>query len=313
MNASVRPDKAGDTVTTNDAWLHRPERSNMAILRLMVWISLTLGRPVGRWVLYGIAAYFLAFAPLARRSSREYLTRVLGRAPTLPEQFKHFLTFASTIHDRLYLLNGRFDLFDIEITGDDVVGDTMAGGQGVLLMGAHLGSFEVMRSLGRKFIGNSVSMLMYEQNARKLNATLEAINPAATQDIIALGRPESMLRAQEKLAEGHMVGMLADRGLGNDPTRSFSFLGKPAAFPLGPFRVAAMLRRPVIFMTGLYLGGNRYRIHFERLADFSQVERAQREAAMANAQAAYVARLEHYCRLAPFNWFNFFDIWQSQR
>ena len=33
--------------------------------------------------------------------------------------------------------------------------------------------------------------------------------------------------------------------------------------------------------------------------------------AMAAAQLAYVARLEHYCRLAPYNWFNFYDFWKS--
>ncbi len=66
-------------------------------------------------------------------------------------------------------------------------------------------------------------------------------------------------------------------------------------------------------MTGLYLGGNRYRIHFEPLADFSCVQQGERDAAIVQAQAQYVARLEHYCRLAPYNWFNFFDFWQQAR
>jgi len=292
-------------------WTQRPERSNLAILKLMVWISLHLGRPIGRIVLYGIALYFLFFAPSARRASRAYLARALGRDATWSDGFRHVLAFASTIHDRVYLLNERFDLFDIEIVGHEFVDAAVAHGQGVLLMGAHLGSFEVMRSLGRKNIGKVVSMLMYEENARKVNATLAAINPLATQDIIALGRMDSMLLAQEKLAAGHLVGMLADRGLGNDPTRSIDFLGAPAPFPVGPFRVAAMLHRPVLFMAGLYLGGNRYRIHFEPLADFSTVPRGARDAAMAAAQLNYVARLEHYCRQAPYNWFNFFDFWRS--
>lgn len=300
---------AGDR--TGTTWRERPERSNLPILRLMVWISLHLGRPIGRLVLYGIAAYFFLFAPAARRASRAYLARALGRKPAPADGFRHVLAFASTIHDRVYLLNERFDLFDIEIVGEEVIRAAMAGGRGVLLMGAHLGSFEVMRALGRKHSGQSVTMLMYEENARKVNATLAAINPAATQDIIALGRMDSMLLAQEKLAAGHLVGMLADRALGGDPTRALDFLGAPAPFPVGPFRVAAMLHRPVLFMTGLYLGGNRYRIHFEPLADFSAVPRGERDAAMAAAQQAYVARLAHYCRQAPYNWFNFFDFWRS--
>ena len=291
-------------------WTQRPERSNMTILRVMVLISLHLGRGIGRIVLYGIAAYFFVFAPSASRASRAFLRRALGRKASPRDGFRHVLSFASTIHDRIYLLNERFDLFDIDLIGKEHLDAAASAGEGVLLMGAHLGSFEVMRSLGRKNVGQSVTMLMYEENARMVNASLAAINPAATQDIIALGRPDSMLQAQEKLAAGHFVGMLADRGLGNDASRQIDFLGTPAAFPLGPFRVAAMLRRPVLFMTGLYLGGNRYRIHFEPLADFTQVERGTRDAAITAAQDAYVARLEHYCRLAPYNWFNFFDFWE---
>ncbi len=296
-------------------WTRRPERSNQSVLRLMAWISLRLGRPAGRLVLHGVAAYFLAFAPRARRASANYLARVLGRPPTLAERHRHILAFASTIHDRVYLLNDRFDLYDIEIVGEDAIQGAMAGGQGVLLLGAHLGSFEVMRALGRQKTGRGISMLMYEENARKINATLAAINPAAVQDIIPLGRMESMLAAKEKLDAGHLVGMLADRAIdrkaGSDPGREIDFLGAPASFPLGPFRVAAMLRRPVLFMTGLYLGGNRYRIHFEPLADFSNVGRGRRDAAIEAAQRAYVARLEHHCRAAPCNWFNFFDFWRG--
>jgi len=293
-------------------WTQRPERSNLAILRLMVWISLKLGRPVGRIVLHGIAAYFLAFAPAARRASRAYLARALGRPPTLADRYRHVFSFASAIHDRIYLLNSRFEQFSIDIVGEDLIRAAIADGKGILLVGAHLGSFEVMRTLGRHHTDLTVAMLMYEENARKINATLAAINPAAVQDIVPLGHMDSMLQARDRLEAGQLVGMLADRGLGGDPTVQREFLGSPAPFPVGPFRMAAMLRRPVLFMTGLYLGGNRYRIHFEPLADFSAVERPQRAAAIDAAQARYVALLDRYCRQAPYNWFNFFDFWKAR-
>lgn len=126
-------------------WRRQSERSNLSVLRLMVWISLRLGRPAGRLFLHAAVAYFLAFSPRGRRASGDYLARVFGRPPRLGERYRHLLTFASAIHDRVYLLNDRFDLFDIEVVGENVIGAAMAGGRGVLLMGAHLGSFEVMR------------------------------------------------------------------------------------------------------------------------------------------------------------------------
>ncbi len=298
--------------TPNNDWRGQQERSNLAILKLMVWISLTFGRTIGRLVLHGIAIYYVLFAPRARRASRDYLQQALGRWAEWTDGYRHVFSFASTIHDRIYLLNDRFDLFDIEVIGAEAMQAALEKQPGALLIGAHLGSFEALRAVGRGRNGLKVAMLMYEENARKINATLQAINPKATEDILPLGQINSMLAARDKLDQGYVVGMLADRGLGGDPAVDCQFLGKTAAFPLGPWRMAAILRRPVYFMTGLYLGGNRYQIHFEPLADFSNVQRADREQAIQAAVHAYADRLSHFCQLAPYNWFNFFDFWQKK-
>lgn len=296
---------------TSPDWMQRKERSHVLVLRLMVWISLTFGRRLGRVVLHGIAAYFALFAPGARRASQAYLDRALGRKAGWRDRYQHVLSFASTIHDRVYLLNDRFQDFEIEVCGGELLRDALSDQQGVLLVGAHLGSFEVLRSVGRGQGGLRVAMLMYPENAAKLNATLQAINPAAMQDVIPLGRVESMLTVRERLDEGFVVGMLADRTLGQDTMRTVKVLGAPAQLPVGPWRMAAMLRRPVFFMAGLYLGGNRYQIRFEPLADFSRVERSQRDATVALAMERYADCLTRHCRQAPFNWFNFFDFWQQ--
>lgn len=298
---------------TMPSWMRQQERSNLAILRLMVWISLTFGRGIGRLVLRGIALYFTLFAPKARRASRAYVARALGRWAEWSDGYRHVFSFATTIHDRVYLLNERFDLFDIEVVGADALHASLARQPGALLIGAHLGSFEVLRAVGRGRAGLKVAMLMYEENARKISATLEAINPCATQDVIALGRTGSMLEARDKLDQGYLVGLLADRSLGDDATIECDFLGAPAPFPLGPWRLAAMLRRPVFFMTGLYLGGNRYRLHFVPLADFSATLPAERDQAIRDAIHRYADCLSRFCREAPYNWFNFFDFWQKQK
>lgn len=293
------------------AWVHTPERSNMLLLRVMTRISLRLGRSAARGVLYFIAAYFLLFAPASRRASSHYLRRALGRAPHWRDLYQHFFTFAATVHDRVYLVNRRFDLFDFEVEGEDVLHQHIAAGKGLFLMGAHLGSFEVIRALARKEVDFRVAMVMHEDNAQKINAMLSAINPQAGQDIIGLGHIDSMLKVRERLDEGYVVGMLADRTRSNDARYPAAILGAEVHLPIGPLRMAALLRRPVLFMTGLYLGGNRYAIHFDTLADFSSVTRDQRDAALQAAFTRYAELLDQYCRLAPYNWFNFFDFWQA--
>ncbi|OZB80207.1 MAG: acyl-CoA synthetase [Halothiobacillus sp. 13-55-253] len=260
MNASAKAE-----------WQQHPERGSRFMLRVMLWLSRHLGRSVSRWVLYPIALYFLLFVPAARRASRQYLARVFGRPARLIEVFRHIFTFASTVHDRVYLLDGRDDLFKIEFVNRHWFDSP----EGAILIGAHMGSFEALRSAGKNHARRRVSMLMYPENARKINALLALVNPDAANDIPCV------------------------------------FLGEPAAFALGPFRVAALLKKPVYFMAGLYLGGNRYRVHFERLADFSHTPRAGRDAAILAAQDRYVEILESLCRQAPYNWFNFYDFWSD--
>jgi len=297
--------------TKSAAWLQTQERSNMPMLRVMSWISIHLGRTAARSVLHLVAAYFVLFSPGGRRASRDYLRRALGRKPTWRDMYCHFFTFAATVHDRIYLINRQYDLFDIDIQGKENIHPLIDAGKGIFLMGAHLGSFEVIRAIGRQLPGLRVAMVMHEDNAQKINSMLAAINPEASMDIIPLGHIDSMLQVQERLHDGMLVGMLSDRTLGDEPMAQVNLLGEMAPLPTGPFRMAALLRRPVVFMVGLYMGGNRYQVHFETLADFSAIPQGQRDVAVQNAIARYTELLNRFTRLAPYNWFNFFDYWQS--
>ena len=297
-------------------WTRQHERSQRWVLRLMRWIALSLGRRVSRLVLHPIALYFLLTGGAARRESRRYLTRALSRPARLREVYAHIHTFACTVLDRVYLLQGRYELFEVHVNGAELVTKANATGQGVLLVGAHFGSFEALRTLG-DLNGLRVAMVMYEENARLINATLSAIAPHAELHTIALGRVDAMLELRQWLDRGGVAGMLADRSLpgasGRTHSHTLPFLGDDARFIDGPFRLAALLRRPLIFMAGLYLGGNRYEIRFEALADFSlrTENNASQDERIALAVGRYAATLESLCRELPTNWFNFFDFWRT--
>jgi len=278
----------------------------------MTAFSLAVGRRVGRVVLYVIAAYFFLFAPRARRASLVYLRRALGRRPTARDRFRQVMAFATTIHDRVYLLNDRFELFDITVVGEELMRERVRTDRGAFLVGAHFGSFEVTRAIGRRQPDLRVAMVAYEGNARKINAMMAAINPTLADGTVGLGSLDAMLKVRGLLDEGVFVGMLGDRTPGGEATAAVDFLGAPAGFPIGPMRWAAVLGGRVILMVGVYCGGNRYRVVFEEIADFSRVPRKERESAIRAGVVRYAARLEGYCREYPYNWFNFFDFWSGE-
>ncbi|MGH8306329.1 MAG: hypothetical protein ACRETG_12040, partial [Steroidobacteraceae bacterium] len=273
--------------TSAAQWVAAPERGSAILLRMMIGVSLALGRPVARCILYCIATYFFLFAPTARRAARGYLRRALGRAPTARDRFRQVFAFAATILDRLYLVKERYGLFAISLEGEALLKATVERGNGAFLLGAHLGSFQIMSAIGRRQPGLRVAMAMYQDNANRVTALLGAGDPASAPEIIPLGHLDAMLRIRDCLDAGGFVGMLADRTLGDGPAEPVSFLGRTALFPVGPMRAAAALRRPVFFMTGLYRGGNRYHVVFRQIADFTQTPRGQREAAIRAAVARY--------------------------
>ena len=235
----------------------------MTLLRIMAAASHFLGRARSRVLLHIIASYFVLFAPTARRHARNYLRRALGREPRFTDRYRHVLTFASTIHDRVYLLDKCFDQFEFSIEGEVLMRSMVASGEGAFLMGAHMGSFDVTHAFGAHQPGLNIVMAMYEDNARKITAMLAALRPLMKPEVISLGHIEAMLKVQQRLDEGAFVGILGDRTLGDEPLQEVSFLGSPAYFPVGPMRAAALLRRQTVFMLGLYRGGNRYHLVFE--------------------------------------------------
>jgi predicted LPLAT superfamily acyltransferase len=291
------------------AWATQSERGALPLIRFFVWIALRAGRPVTRLLLYPICAYYLICAAGPRRASRRYLARVLGRPPSLADVLRHFHCFASCVLDRVFLLNGETRCFDIRVAGEEIVRDIGRRGGGCILLGAHFGSFEVARTLGHRQPNLRISLVMYEENARKIRAALAAINPELAMEVIGLGRSDSMIVVGERLEQGHFVGMLADRSVDGEDQVRLAFLGASAAFPQGAFRMAVLLQRPVVLMFGIYHGGRRYQVVFEPLIDPLKPAARDRGQEIEAAMRKYVERVEHYCREAPFNWFNFYDFW----
>lgn len=293
-----------------NAWQAQPERGSGTLMTVIVWLSLNVGRPIGRLLLYPICAYFFAFSKAARAASHKYLSIIFGRPMPLREVYRHYHTFSRVILDRPFFLKGRLEEFDITINGGELVESLSERNQGCLLLGAHLGSFEVLRALGMISRRFPIKVLMYPENSRRIVGVLDRLNPHLAREVIPLGRPDTMLLAKQHLDEGGMVGLLGDRITRGDKLVGTTFLGRPTSLPAGPMILAGLLQVPVIFFCGLYKGGSRYDVHFELFAERVTIDPRNRDRDLQIWIDRYAERLDHYCRLAPYNWFNFYEFWE---
>ncbi|HEX4968564.1 MAG TPA: hypothetical protein VFV44_08590, partial [Nitrospiraceae bacterium] len=180
-------------------WLRQRERGSRIAGRFMIWMAVSVGRPAARALLYPICAYYVLFFRHACRAIQPYLIRALGRPIDRRDLYRQFHCFASTLLDRVYLLTGQASHFDIEIRGLDVLKDRLARGQGCILLGSHLGSFEIVRAIGLSQRDVEIKVLMHEQHTPIIRDLLHDLNPEVADSVIQTGSPHTMLQVKECL------------------------------------------------------------------------------------------------------------------
>jgi predicted LPLAT superfamily acyltransferase len=294
-------------------WQKRPEAGSRFALWLWRTLAFKVGRRLTMVITFFAALYFMIRRGPERAASRDYLRRVFGRPATLLEVFRHFLCFSTVTADRVFLMADRFSRFDVKIIGLEQLDKALKGGQGTLLLGAHLGSFDALRVLSLRNPNVQIRILLDVGQGAGITTMLNALNPKLAAMIIDARRPgpELVLAMQDALAKNAVVSTLADRLRPGNPAIVANFLGDRAPFPASPWLFAAALHVPVVLAFGLYRGGNRYELHFERFDFDLPRDRRQRNAALADVVQRFSDRLAHFARMAPYNWFNLYDFWDA--
>lgn len=292
-------------------WKSRPELGNKLALYAAQFLALHLGRTISRAVLRITAAYFLVRRTPERLASKDFLSRVLARPARLLETYQHFVQFSHVALDRFYLLTEKFSRFDIRCHGLAELDAALKMQQGVLLFGAHLGSFEALRVLSLQRPEVPIRILLDPHQGPMISHLLNSLNPAMAATIIDVQTKgvAATLAIQEALEKNAIVAMLVDRALPGEATHPVCFLGQQALLPIGPWLLAAAVKAPVVFACGLYHGNNRYDLHFKIFAPRIDIDRRQRHAQLGKVMQQFADLLTQYVRLTPYNWFNFYAFW----
>jgi hypothetical protein len=250
---------------------------------------------------------------LRRIAARPDGAAALGRPPDWLAGFWNFRAFALQIFDRLVLWLGRESDLEFEVIGSDACQRLLRKDRGAIVVGAHLGSFDALR-VGAEQDDLVVNVLMTTRNAPRINAILEELSPRARVLESGSGSLDTVLRIRACIARGELVAMLGDRVEPGGRSRScrVPLLGDLVELPEAPYLMAGLIGCPLFFVVALRAGPGRYRVFAEVLAESVKFPSGERDKRIRELAAAYAGRLEHYCILAPYQWFNFFDFWREE-
>jgi predicted LPLAT superfamily acyltransferase len=281
-----------------------------------------LGRRLSSALMWPIALYFTVVGREHRRAHRRYIEALRstprGRdvgPPHFGSALAHVHAFAINLFDRMVAWGGGLDDIRFIHQGSEHLFRLAEEKRGAILIGSHLGSFDMMRLLAGRH-GLVVNVLMFTKNAERITAFLHNLDPESRVRVIALD-PSSMRTAfeiKQCLDRGEFVGILGDRIWPADRAHRelLPFFGQPAPFSLRPFLLAGVLGAPLLFAVCVRRGPSTYEAAVEVLHPGGQVPRAAREARAREWLQGYVASLEHWCGEEPLQWFNFYDTWQVE-
>jgi predicted LPLAT superfamily acyltransferase len=300
-------------------------------LRLLIRVVRLLGHRASRLILHPIAAYFLLTDREARQASRAFLARVAampeGRRafaspPGWRHSYRHLFEFATSLFDRMCVWAGQDEGFELRHRAEghfehlpDAEGEAANGlGKcGALIVSAHLGTFDMMRSICME-AEVPVRAVMYGDNAETINRFFEGLNPELGLDLIHIrpGRVGAPFEIRDAIARGAFVVIMGDRvGIDGGGVQRAGFLGAPARFPTGPFELAALIGCPLMVATAVRVGPATYQVESEPLYPGGRVPRPERAKVVQELVERYAAALERACLRHPYQWFNFFDFWET--
>ncbi|MPW19051.1 glycosyltransferase [Paraburkholderia sp. CNPSo 3157] len=323
------PRKSAAVVSGDDAkWWRIAERGSRVGMTLLALSCKLFGMRFTALWLHPIVAYFLLTGRAARDASRSYFVHLAHSTqgertprPGWGSAYRQMLAFAQSGLDKLAAWSGRIGSNDVIFDDASAFEALVASGRGALVIGAHLGNLEMTRALASSGGHAKVTAIVYTEHAKRFNSVLSTANSEFAKRLVQVSDfgPETSMMMQERIDAGELLVIVGDRVPARESGRTTDaqFLGATAPFAQGPYVLAHALGCPVYLFFCLKerdeRNRERYRMYFEPFAeriDLPRRERAQHIAAWAQR---YASRLEHYCRKAPYQWFNFFDFWARPR
>lgn len=269
---------------------------------LLPWMPLALAYRLAE--VAGLAAFYAV--PAARHGLKTNITQVTGE-PRDSERVRSmaihvFQADAKNWVDtlRIRAISDRSLLETVHVQGWQHLERALADGKGVILLGLHLGNYDLV---GQVLLARGYNLIV----------PIERMRPQALHDFLTDGRrsrgmqlvpvdeaPKELLRT---LRAGKIVGVTGDRQIAGKGMR-VEFFGKPATLPRGPVSLARLTGAPLLLAYSVRLPSNAFQGYI------SPPLYIPRETDEASAMYDVARLMEAPIRKHIDQWLAFAPVWQ---
>jgi lauroyl/myristoyl acyltransferase len=277
------------------------------------WIIRTVPEPL----LGLVAVFFALFFSVCLRNIRAAITSnleaVLGPCGWWERQRR----IDRTIWAFGWCLNERHERlttarpFHIEAEGIELWNEAAPPGQGLIVVTAHLGNYEVGSMLPAQLLGRQVHLVREpeadEQAQGFIQEVLAGFNESRYTTHFQSDDPLQGMGLLDALRRGEVVAIQGDRPRTGSRSIDATLFGKPFPLPPGPAALARIADVPLLPVFVFREGRRRYRVVFRPSIRAPRTD--NRTADLEATMRRVAAEVEWAIRHAPYQWFCFRRLW----
>lgn len=269
------------------------------------------GHRLAYLLLYPVIFCYVAFGRRIHYQTRAYFEKRFpghGWWRRRLDVFFNVLNFGRVLVDRAWIGLSTQGRIAGSFAESDRLDALVAEGRGVIILLAHVGNWQSsFADLGRLPVAIHALMEYDDKAVAKHFFDLGKKRPFSIIDVH--GFMGGMVEAAVALQRGEIVLTMGDR-LQGGPAATVSFLGAPLRLPLAPYSLAATTGAPVAVLFAAKTGRLSYELQIAEVIRCSAKERPSRQQLAAHA-SRFAQALERYVERYPYQWYNFFNIWQQ--
>lgn len=281
-------------------------------LMLLWYIYKLAGKNAVKFIVFFVTLFAFLGAPKIRKCSEKYLKVAAGKA-ALTDSFKHFLSYAYALVDKMEMFTDNFPFKNIYFADEaqrEMLYKDLLDKKGIYFLCSHLGNINAMRTFfrsGTVIEDIKVNLFLEAKQCKIFKSFIDKIssdNPIVTYPVEEIDLTTS-IELKDKLDSGEIIFMAGDRIAPNNDNAVFQtdFLGRKVNFPIGAFKFGMLMGAPIYFIACTKEKHDKYAIHIQKFEFIGK-----RQEKLEELEQQYVKFLEKLTSKYPYQFYHFYDF-----
>jgi predicted LPLAT superfamily acyltransferase len=258
-----------------------------------------------------IVPFYFVFAHGRAASIYHYFRQRqhFGRLKSGWKTYLNHFYFGQLVVDRFAIFAGQRSKFTFQTTGDEHWDAANASAKGCVVVGSHIGNFELAGYLLGK-PEKKMHCLIYGKEAEKIQKYRSRM--FGENDISMIPIKEDLghlLQLNEAIQRHEIICMTADRTTKGSRTVTAHLLGSEVHLPMGAFHIAVRHDANMLAVFMLREKNMHYHVYVRPIAADTSIRDPKGQ--MEQLAESYAREMEQILRQYPEQWYNFYEFWEQ--